>query len=198
MYNKGAAMSNANPYSIEKATIGTTVWNPTNEEFGMQYAGVSISLKPGERITLTTKCANHLLNNFGQRGLAQLVYGADEEMVKFDALERNLAFKKKQVVMYNQDNEMRKTRSLGYVPPSKKVKEYAIELGLKLLEPYAIREEERTAISKAETENKALKEKLAEQETEMAELRKMLQTVIDQTKPQETSPKTANAVQKGK
>ena len=55
-----------NPFSIEMTTIGLTLFNPTNEQLDMQYAGISIGLKPGEKQTFAMKCATHLLNAFGQ------------------------------------------------------------------------------------------------------------------------------------
>ena len=70
------------PFNIEMTTIGMVLWNPTDEDFDdMQYAGISISLKAGEKQAFAMKCATHLLNAFGQRGLTSLIYGADEERV---------------------------------------------------------------------------------------------------------------------
>jgi len=114
-----------------------------------------------------------LLNAFGQRGLTSLTYGCDEEKVKEDAIQRNHDFKVKMVVDFNQRNESRQMMKLGYLPPTEKIKEYAIELGLKLLEPYAIREEERAGIAEGKKENEALR-------TELAELRETMKQFIEQ------------------
>ena len=106
----------------------------------MQYAGRSFTLASGEKEEVNEACANHLLNSFGQRGLTFLKYGDDEQDVGDKAKERNKEFKKRQVQIYNQTNEQRKLTRLGYLPPSQKLKEYALELGVELIEPYTIPE----------------------------------------------------------
>lgn len=150
------------PFNIETTTIGLMLWNPTNEDFDMQYAGISISLKAGQKQSFAMKCATHLLNGFGQRGLTSLTYGCDEEKVGREAIQRNLDFKKKQVIEYNQRNENRKHMGLGYLPPTNHVKKYAIELGISLLEPYSMKDAERSEISKLATENSELKAQMAQ------------------------------------
>ena len=170
---------NNQPFGLESTTIGLTLWNPTNEDLErMQYAGISIGLKAGEKQIFAIKCAAHLLNAFGQRGLTSLTYGSDEEKVGKAAIQRNLDFKTKQVVDYNQRNENRKAMQLGYLPPTETLKKYALELGLKLLEPYTVRDEERAGITKATAENEELKKKLAVQETEMAEMKEMMKQLL--------------------
>ena len=124
----------------------------------------------------------HLLNAFGQRGLTSLPYGGDEEKISKEAIQRNLAFKKKQVVEYNQRNENRKAMNLGFLPPTEEIKKYALELGLKLLEPYTVRDEERAGIAKASVENEDLKQKLEAQSKEMAELKEMMKQLMPQEK----------------
>jgi len=149
-----------NPFSMEATTVGLMLWNPTNEDLDMQYAGISISLKAGQQQTFAVKCATHLLNGFGPRGLTSLTYGSDEEKVGREAIQRNLDFKKKQVVEYNQRNENRKHRGLGYLPPTEHVKKYSMELGLGLLEPYTIKDEEKGELSRLASENRELKEQM--------------------------------------
>lgn len=170
---------NNQPFGLESTTIGLTLWNPTNEDLeGMQYAGISIGLKAGEKQIFAIKCAAHLLNAFGQRGLTSLVYGSDEGKVGKAAIQRNLDFKTKQVVDYNQRNENRKAMQLGYLPPTETLKKYALELGLKLLEPYTVRDEERAGITKATAENEELKKKLAAQEGELSEMKEMMKQLL--------------------
>ncbi len=170
---------NENPFSIEMQTVGITLWNPTNEKLDMQYAGISIGLESGQKQMYHVKCAMHLLNAFGQRGLTSLPYGGDEEKIGKEAVQRNLDFKKKQVVEYNQRNESRKAMNLGYLPPTEEIKKYALELGLKLLEPYTVRDEERAGIAKANTETEELKAKLVQQEKDMADLRNMIRQLVE-------------------
>jgi hypothetical protein len=155
----------------------------------MQYAGISIRLGPDEKQLFALKCASHLLNAFGQRGLTSLAYGADETAVGEAARERSKEFKKKQVIEYNQRNESRKQMGMGYLPPIQEVKKYAIELGLKLLEPYSVRDEERTAISQTAAENKELRDKVAAQATEMTELKEMMKQLLAKEAPKEEAEK---------
>jgi len=148
------------------------LYNPTNEEFEMQFAGVSMSMKADTKMEVEDACGRHVLNSMGQRGLTQLSYGCDEEKIKREALKRNKSFKKKQIIEYNQKNENRKMMGMNYLPPTSKVTEYAIELGLKLLEPFSMKDEERSEISKTKDENASLR-------AEMDEMRKMMQTLLD-------------------
>jgi hypothetical protein len=69
--------------------------------------------------------------------------------------------------------------NLGYTPPTKKIKEYALELGVKLLEPYTIRDEERDAISDSRKEIDALKK-------DNAELKELLTRFLAQQEKPET------------
>jgi hypothetical protein len=167
-----------NPFSIQMTTVGLMLWNPTNETLDMQYAGISMSMKPGDREIFAIKCATHLLNAFGPRGLTSLVFGANEDKVGKEAVQRNIDFKTKMVVDYNQRNENRKAMQLGYLPPTEHIKTYARELKLTLLEPYAIRDEERVGISEAKKENESLK-------AELAELRGMLKQLMEAKKQPE-------------
>jgi len=175
------------PFNIQMTTVGLMIWNPTDEYLEMQYAGISIGLKPGEKQVFAIKCATHLLNAFGQRGLTSLTYGADEEKVGKEARQRNLDFRRKQVVEYNQRNEARKQMKLGYLPPSDIIKKYAIELGLTLLEPYAVREEERASISETKKENESLKAEMAELKAMMRQLMEKKEEVKEPEKPKKTT-----------
>lgn len=155
----------------------------------MQYAGRSFTLFSGEKEEVNEACANHLLNAFGQRGLTFLKYGDDEATVGAQAKERNLDFKKRQVTLYNQTNEQRKLTRLGYLPPSPKLKEYALELGIELIEPYSLKDEQKAAIAKSTVENELLKQKMAAQEKEMEELRAMVKLLVGNKAPEEESDK---------
>ena len=184
-------MSKIHPYAMETTTLGIMLWNPTSDPIDdMQYAGISLRLEPGEKQLFAIKCATHLLNAFGQRGLTSLTYGADEEKVGAAARERNEEFKKKQVIEYNQRNESRKQMGMGYLPPTPTVKQYAIDLGLQLLEPYSVRDEERNAISQTAAENKELRDKLTAQANEMAELKTMMQQLLAKKEPEKKEPES--------
>lgn len=138
------------------------LFNATTERFDMQYAGRFVSLDPGEKKEFEDPMAKHLLNSFGPRGLTYLKYGDNEEDIGSKAREVNESFKKRQVEIYNVGNEQRKMMNLGYTPPTKQIKQYALELGIKLLEPYSVRDEERAGISDAKRENETLRKELEE------------------------------------
>jgi len=125
------------------------LFNPTDEKITVQHAGISRTMEPRTQLEVEDACGKHVLNSHGPRGLSQLTYGCDEEKVRKDGIERNFEFKKKQVVEYNQRNESRKQSGLPYQPATREVKQYAIDLGLVLLEPFAVRDEEREAIADA-------------------------------------------------
>jgi len=150
------------PFNIEMTTVGMVLYNPTNEDLEMQYAGISIGLPAGQKQAFAIKCASHLLNAYGQRGLCSLMHGADEDRVGRAGIQRNYEFKKRQIVEYNQRNEARKAMKLGYLPPTEQLKAYAIELGIGLLEPYTVRDEERGVLSTLQQENIALKGQLSD------------------------------------
>ena len=177
--------------SLAPTGAGMVIWNPSNEDIDMQYAGVSFTLKSGEKRDFDVNVANYIINSFGVRGLTPLKYGDEpnEKKLGDDGIARNMEFKKRQITLYNQQNENRKHMNLGYQPPSEILKRYAIELGLKLLEPFTVRDEERAAISKSSIENEELKQKLAVQEKEMAELKDMMKQFMSREIPPDTDDK---------
>lgn len=142
--------------------IGMVVANPTNEDFDMQYSGVSFTIKAGEKITLATNAASHILNSYGPRGLVYLKYGCDEGKVLEEGRVRNEEFKRKQVTEFNVRNENRKNMNLGYLAPTAKLKQYASELGLELMQPYAPRDAERVKLNSQDTEIASLRNTVSE------------------------------------
>jgi hypothetical protein len=142
--------------------VGMVVLNPTNENIDMQFSGVSFTMKPGEKLSMAANAANHLLNSFGPRGLCYLAYGCNEDKVASDGRQRNEDFKRKQVTDFNISNENRKNMNLGYLPPSEKLKEYALELGLVLMQPYAPRDKERVQINEQNSEISSLRQTVSD------------------------------------
>jgi hypothetical protein len=142
--------------------VGMVVFNPTNENFDMQFSGVSFTMKPGEKLSMAANAANHLLNSFSPRGLCYLAYGADEEKIAAAGKQRNDDFKRKQVTDFNISNENRKNMNLGYLPPTEKLKEYALELGLVLMQPYAPRDKERVQINEQSSEISEMRQTIAD------------------------------------
>jgi len=159
-----------------------TLFNPTNETLKMMYGGIAIVMEPppapSHRLNVEDPCGKHLLNAFATRGLCQLVYGDNEEIVGDAGRDRNTEFKKAQIVRYNTMNEQRKMSGMGYLPPTEDVKRYAFELGIKLLEPYTMKDAEVTAIHNAAKENQELKGQLQTQQTEINDLKFRLTQLV--------------------
>lgn len=168
------------------------LWNPTNEVLSYPFGGITYSLQPGERKKVEDGAGKHLLHNLGVRGLTVLEYGCDEEKIGKDAIERNLDFKRKQVIDYNQRNETRKQTNMAYLAPTKEVKAYAIELGMGLLEPFTPRDAEREGMARLADENKTLRDTLADLTKQMNTL---AQAVMGQPKedPNQKVPKPRGA-----
>lgn len=165
--------------------VGMVVLNPTNEDFDMQYAGISFTLKPGQKQNLAINAANHVLNSFGPRGLCYLAFGADEAKIAEQGRRRNEDFKRKLVTDFNVSNENRKNMNMGYLPPSEKLKEYALELGLELMQPYAPRDKEREKINEQNSEITALK-------NTVQELTNLVNTLLKKDEPDEEQKKRGN------
>jgi hypothetical protein len=159
--------------------MGMVVLNPTNEDFDMQYAGISFTIKSGEKRTLSAAAANHILNAFTQRGLCYLAYGADEARIAEQGKQRNEDFKRKQVNEFNIRNENRKNMNMGYLPPSDKIKEYASELAIQLMQPYAPRDNERLKMNSQGNE-------IASMRQTIADLTNLVQSLV---KPKEAEQK---------
>lgn len=153
---------------------GMVVLNPTNEDFDMQYSGISFTIKSGQKQTLSANAANHILNSFGPRGLCYLQFGADEEKIATDGRKRNEHFKRRHVTEFNIRNENRKNMNLGYLPPTEKTRQYAQELGIELIEPYAAKDHDR--------------QKMQSQENEINELRKKIDMLLDKLTAMESKP----------
>lgn len=172
-----------------------TLFNPTNETLKMMYGGISVVMEPppapSHKMNVEDPCGRHLLNAFATRGLCQLIFGDDEKIVGAEGIDRNLEFKKTQIVRYNTQNEQRKMSGMGYLPPTEAVKQYAFELGIKLLEPYSLKDAEVSAIHNVVKENVDLKGRLEGQSAEIGELKTQLQTLIGLMQGAKEEKKTA-------
>lgn len=166
--------------------MGMVLLNPTNEDFDMQFSGVSFTIKAGEKLTMAENAAKHVLNSFGQRGLSYLAFGADEERIAADGKQRNREFKIKQVTEFNIRNENRKNMNLGYLPPSDKIKEYASEMGIELMQPYAPRDAERVKLNAQDDEITALRRSNADLADKV---NKLLELVMTDKKPEPSGEK---------
>ncbi len=192
-------MSNS-PFQIQMAALGLTLWNPTNETLDMQYAGISLSIEPSaepkQEHTFPVRCSMHLLNAYGQRGLTSVPFGATAEQIekiRKEAIARNIEFKKHQILIYNQTQEQRKmTGHLGYQTPTPELKKYAIELGIKLMEPYSFKDAEMEAVARTSLENDKLKLQIEEMqrkhEAEMAEIKELMKAYPRPAEPPDDEP----------
>jgi hypothetical protein len=165
-------MAKENALNFVIPDLGKVIFNPTNEDFDMQYAGVSFTLQAGQKMKIMDHAANHLLNAFGPRGLCDLSYGADEEKVAAQGRERNREFKIAQVTNFNVRNEARKHMQLGYLPPSELMKRYAKEMGIDLMQPYATKNVEKLESDERVAALERQNENLQEQISKMMEMMK--------------------------
>ena len=127
--------------------MSSVLFNPTNEELKAQHQGVDVILAPypedGHVVKVDDARARHILNILAPRGLTQLEYGDDRDdgakkKAKAESgRERNKAFKRKQVIDFNQLNHTNKTGNREYLYPSQQLKDYAAESGIKLEQPYS-------------------------------------------------------------
>ncbi|MFH2076753.1 MAG: hypothetical protein ABIJ57_15645 [Pseudomonadota bacterium] len=159
-----------------------TLFNPTNETFKMMYGGIGILMEPSpapsHKMNVEDPTGGHLLNAFSARGLCQLIFGDDEKAVGDEGRERNLEFKKAQVIRYNTLNEQRKMSGMGYLPPTDTVKQYAFELGIQLLQPYSLKDAEVSAIHNVVKENVELKGILVVQNEKIEKLENLVQNLV--------------------
>lgn len=162
------------------------LWNPTNEDMLTEFGGVHLELKgvcdeypEGHQVKVEDARANHILNNFGRRGLVALEYGDDQaedgkkskkEHKRESALSKNKEFKLRQIAVYNQQNEARANAKMGPLEPTEQVRGYAKELGVKILEPYSTIDPESSENAELKKENKELKKQMAVMSDQMGEI----------------------------
>ena len=170
--------------------MSTVLFNPTNEELKAQHQGVDVILAPypenGHIVKVDDARARHILNILAPRGLTTLEYGDDRDDGKnkkakaASGRERNKAFKRKQVIDFNQLNQLNKQQGSGYLFPAKHLKSYSDELGIKLIEPYSAPDEGAEKISTLMEEGQKKDTLIKEQGKEVSELRTQVSTLSDQ------------------
>lgn len=158
------------------------LWNPTSEEFGLQYGGYSYTISAGKRLKVEEAMGNHALNALGARGLTKLLFdddgkSIDEEQIGNDAIARNREFKIRQITTYNERNERRKASGQAYDPPTEIVKRYAVELGINLLLPYTMAEGERGQIGKLTQQNEEQKKQIEDQDKRIKEMLAAMESI---------------------
>jgi hypothetical protein len=149
------------------------LFNPTNEELRDQYIGEDVVIGPGAKVRVDDARGRHILNVLGPRGLVTLEYGDEGEGEARKAQQgrdRNLAFKKKQIMDFNQMNDQRQQSRRPFITPSDQVKGYSRELGIKLFEPYSTSDA-------SMVESKELREELDKKKRELLEKDTSLSTL---------------------
>ena len=171
--------------------MAVVLFNPTDgldekfqENLDGFYMGKKIDVGPGKKIKVQDAAARHLLNELGPRGLISLDYddaGKEEERAK-EGLERNRAFKVKQINDFNEKNSARKHRGLEYLWPADHIKLYAEEIGVKLVESYQVDDAQLQKVKTLETENRDLRDQMKEMNEKMTQ-------ILDQLGKKEPEPK---------
>lgn len=165
----------------------TTLFNPTNEELRGQYIGIDFVIPAnGGKLKVEDACARHLTNFLGPRGLTTLEYEDDVEKKAEDSLARNKEFKTKQVRDYNIRNEQRKAVGLEFLIPTEQLKSYSEELGISLVEPYAMKVEGMAEVAEA---LKAKDKVIALLEDQVAVMNEKFDTVMEKLNTLEESGK---------
>jgi len=168
--------------------MSTVLFNPTNEVLRGMYSGIDFVIKSGEKIKVDDNKANHLLNSLTKKGLCVLSYGDNEHEIAEQGIARNLKFKKAQILTYNQANEARKAQGMSYLEPPEAVKEYSIELGIKLNEPYTMMEAEQNALSKTNRENAELRSQVNDLTDKLNQLLSRFNSQEEQSEETEKTP----------
>jgi hypothetical protein len=160
------------------------LFNPTNETLQTQYIGEDVSLAPGSKTRVDDARGRHVLNVLGPRGLTTLEYGDEgggEAKKAAEGRERNMAFKRKQIMDFNVMNDQRTQAKQPYLTPSVTIRAYANELGIKLFEPYSTTDaamapsvELRAELERAKRENVSKDEAVSILQAQVAELTKAM------------------------
>jgi hypothetical protein len=145
--------------------------NGTNETLEHLKGGLPFTFPPypeeGCMKKVDSKVGNFLLTALGQRGLQMMAYGDDKEKKIETSRRINLEFKRRQVINHNRLNENNRNSSLAYIEPTRKIIEYAEELGLALMSPYTVKELENNEMN-------LLKRQLKQQADVIDDLRVMI------------------------
>lgn len=153
--------------------MAIVLFNPTNEDMETQYIGETVIIKSGSKVRVDDARGKHVLNTLGPRGLMSLEYGDEgekEDIKRTEGINRNMAFKRKQVVNFNQYNEQRYQARLPYLAPTKQLQEYAKELGIGLREPYNVEDAAVKEMSDLKKEISAKDQQLAQRDRTISEM----------------------------
>ncbi len=159
--------------------MASVLYNPTGkldkkfqEIFKGQYLGKGMRVEPGQKLKVPDATARHLLNELSPRGLMSLDFGDEDKIdeITKEGLERNRTFKVKQLNDFNEKNSARKHMGLPYLWPSKFLKLYAEEIGVKLVESYQVDDAQLQKVKGLEEENKALRDQMSDMNEKMNQI----------------------------
>ena len=150
--------------------MSTILYNPTDENLEGFHIGNRYIIHPEEKMKVQDKAGRHLLTHLSTRGLVTLEFGDDEAEKAKEGLERNHAFKIKQIGTFNQLNEANKIQGLPYAQPPKAVAEYAKELGVDIKQPYLVENVQVQNQNQIKEENVELRQQMADMQKQLAEL----------------------------
>lgn len=137
----------------------------------MLFGGIETLMEPDSIVKVEDPAGKHFLQAFEQRGLCRLEFEDDKKAIGEAGRTRNLEFKKLQIVRYNQQNEQRKMVGMGYLPPTKYVRQIAVELGIQLLQPYTMKDVEMSAVRDNKQETERLRKEIDEARQESESLK---------------------------
>ena len=161
------------------------ILNPTNERIEVTYHGLPLVFNAGEKLRVKDSVGRQVIHNYANRGIVSLEYGDEGagEMEKAEAgKEKNLAFKTKQCIHYNQINDRRKQSGQPFIDPPKQIKGYAKELGIRMLEPYRLEDSDSREISLLMKQNESLKEDVKKKDVALGEMQNQIKELTGQFK----------------
>ena len=136
------------------------VANYTPDDIEYVFGGITGTVKSGQLRELSDAAAKHILNKFDRRGLLQLRFGDKPEEKQAEALALWKRFWTRQVVVFNQDNERRKNTNREYVEPTQELLEHSKRLGIEVIGPWSVKENDNEALKMLRDENFELKTQL--------------------------------------
>ena len=145
--------------------------NYTPDDILWTHGGLSNTIESDQVVEMDDARGNHILNQFGPRGLIKLQYGDEEEVRKKEAMTIYTMFWERQITNFNQQNEARKNENKAYIAPNKQLQEKADEMGLEIVGPWKLKIPVASAeMDKLKAENKELYTKIDTLQTQVSEL----------------------------
>ena len=157
------------------------IHNPTDEVIETMYASRPFIFAPEKTLVVEDKAtANHIINEWGTRGLVTLDFGDDTKKVSGGQTvmevkaaagrKANTDFRRQMVINHNQMNESNKHTRKPYINPTDQLLSYAAAEGIKLIKPYEVDDIQQQEMNKLDAENRELKGMIKDQGSQISEL----------------------------